>query len=127
IAAPSTSLPERLGGNLNWDYRYCWLRDASLTVRALFGLGYSEEAEAFVTWLLQATRLTQPELRILYDVYGNKPPRERPLDHLAGYRGSRPVRVGNAAADQLQLDVYGEVVYAAAELVRRRGEIDRDM
>src|SRR5205814_1982947 len=126
IAAPSTSLPERISGDLNWDYRFCWLRDASLTVRALFGLGCSEEAEGFVSWLLQATRLTQPELRILYDVYGNRPKPERIIDHFAGYAGSRPVRVGNAAVDQLQLDVYGEVIHAATELVRRKGDLDRE-
>ena len=126
IAAPSTSLPERIGGDLNWDYRFCWLRDGSLTVRALFGLGYSEEAEGFVSWLLQATRLTQPELRILYDVHGNKPNPERIVNHLAGYADSRPVRIGNAAVDQLQLDVYGEVIHAATELVRRTGDLDRE-
>jgi GH15 family glucan-1,4-alpha-glucosidase len=126
IAAPSTSLPERIGGDLNWDYRFCWLRDGSLTVRALFGLGYAEEAKGFVGWLLQATRLTQPELRILYDVHGNKPNSERILDHLAGFAGSRPVRIGNAAVDQLQLDVYGEVIHAATELVRRQGDLDRE-
>lgn len=126
IAAPSTSLPERIGGDLNWDYRFCWLRDASLTARALFGLGYTEEAEAFVDWMLHATRLTQPELRILYDVYGKRPEAERTLDHLAGYAGSRPVRVGNGAVDQLQLDVYGEVIHAATEFVRRDGDLDGD-
>ena len=126
VAAPSTSLPERIGGDLNWDYRFCWLRDASLTVRALYGLGYAEEAEAFVSWLLHTTRLTQPELRILYDVYGKKPEPERTLPHLRGHRGSRPVRVGNGAADQLQLDVYGEVIHAATEFVRRAGDLDRD-
>ena len=126
IAAPTTSLPERIGGDLNWDYRFCWLRDASLTARALFGLGYVEEAEAFVNWLLHATRLTQPELRILYDVYGKQPGRERTLDHLAGYAGSRPVRTGNGAVDQLQLDVYGEVIHAAAEFARRAGDLDGD-
>ena len=126
IAAPSTSLPERIGGDLNWDYRFCWLRDGSLTVRALFGLGYAEEAEGFVSWLLQATRLTQPKLRILYDVHGNKPNPERIFNHLAGYAGSRPVRIGNAAVDQLQLDVYGEVIHAATELVRREGDLDRE-
>ena len=95
-------------------------------MRALFGLGCSEEAEGFVSWLLQATRLTQPELRILYDVYGNRPKPERIIDHFAGYAGSRPVRVGNAAVDQLQLDVYGEVIHAATELVRRKGDLDRE-
>jgi GH15 family glucan-1,4-alpha-glucosidase len=126
VAAPTTSLPERIGGELNWDYRFCWLRDASLTARALFGVGYAHEAAAFVSWLVHTTRLTQPELRILYDVYGNKPESERTLGDLAGYGGSRPVRVGNGAVDQLQLDVYGEVIHAAMELVRRGGDLDRD-
>jgi GH15 family glucan-1,4-alpha-glucosidase len=126
IAAPTTSLPERIGGTLNWDYRFCWLRDASLTVRALFGLGYPDEAHAFVHWLLHATRLTQPQLRVLYDVHGNKPPRERTLDRLAGHRGSRPVRTGNLAADQRQLDVYGEVIDAVTHFVREGGTLDRE-
>jgi GH15 family glucan-1,4-alpha-glucosidase len=126
IAAPTTSLPERIGGPFNWDYRFCWLRDASLTVRALFGLGYREEAHAFVDWLLHATRLTQPELRVLYDLHGNKPSPERVLDRLAGYRESRPVRIGNAAAEQRQLDVYGEVIDAVTHLVREGGALDRE-
>jgi GH15 family glucan-1,4-alpha-glucosidase len=126
VAAPTTSLPERVGGNLNWDYRFCWLRDAALTVRALFGLGFPEEADAFVSWLLHSTRLTQPELRVLYDVHGNQPAPEHALEHLAGYRGSRPVRVGNGAAGQLQLDVYGEVVDAVFHFVRSGGTLDRE-
>jgi GH15 family glucan-1,4-alpha-glucosidase len=126
VAAPTTSLPERIGGPLNWDYRFCWLRDASLTVRALAGLGYMDEAQAFVNWLLHATRLTQPELRVLYDVHGNKPSDERTLDHLAGYRGSRPVRNGNLAVQQRQLDVYGEVIDAVTQLVREGGTLDRE-
>lgn len=126
IAAPTTSLPERIGADLNWDYRFCWLRDASLTVRALFGLGFDEEAETFVSWLLHSTRLTQPELRVLYDVHGNLPKPERELRGLSGYRGSRPVRVGNAATDQLQLDVYGEVIDAVTHFVRRGGQLDRE-
>jgi GH15 family glucan-1,4-alpha-glucosidase len=126
VAAPTTSLPERIGGDLNWDYRFCWLRDASFTVRALFGLGCSAEAHAFVHWLLQATRLTQPELRILYDVHGNEPLDERVLEGLGGYRGSRPVRIGNAAAGQRQLDVYGEVIDAVAHFVSAGGALDRD-
>ncbi|MGN6391608.1 MAG: glycoside hydrolase family 15 protein [Gemmatimonadales bacterium] len=124
VAAPTTSLPERLGGSLNWDYRFCWLRDASLTVRALFGIGFPDEAHAFVAWLLHATRLTQPELRVLYDVHGNKPPRERLLERWVGYRGSRPVRVGNAAKDQRQLDVYGEVIDAVIHFVKEGGTLD---
>ncbi|HEY7634354.1 MAG TPA: glycoside hydrolase family 15 protein [Gemmatimonadales bacterium] len=126
VAAPTMSLPERIGGPLNWDYRYCWLRDASLTVRALFGLGYPDEAHAFTNWLLQATRLTQPELRVLYDVHGNPPAAERILDRLSGYRGSRPVRLGNAAMAQRQLDVYGEVVDAVTHFVREGGTLDRE-
>jgi GH15 family glucan-1,4-alpha-glucosidase len=125
VAAPTTSLPERIGGSLNWDYRFCWLRDASLTVRALFGIGYPDEAHAFVDWLLQATRLTQPELRVLYDVHGNTPPPERLLDWLSGYRGSRPVRIGNAAKDQHQLDVYGEVIDAVTHFIKEGGTLDR--
>jgi GH15 family glucan-1,4-alpha-glucosidase len=125
VAAPTTSLPERIGGSLNWDYRFCWLRDASLTVRALFGIGYPDEAHAFVNWLLQATRLTQPELRVLYDVHGNTPPRERLLDWLSGYRGSRPVRIGNGAKDQRQLDVYGEVIDAVTHFIKEGGTLDR--
>ena len=127
IAAATTSLPERIGGDLNWDYRFCWLRDASLTIRALLELGYWDEAEDFLDWMLQATRLTQPELRIIYSVYGDKAPKERTLDHLSGYRNSRPVRIGNAARDQLQLDVYGEVIDAAAQFAFHGGHLDREM
>ncbi len=126
VAAPTTSLPERPGGRLNWDYRYCWLRDAALTVRALYGLGYHLEAEAFIGWLVHTTRLSRPELHVLYDVYGIRPRRERLLWHLSGYAGARPVRVGNAASRQIQLDVYGEVIDAAAQLVRRGGRFDRE-
>jgi len=126
IAAPSTSLPERIGGDLNWDYRYCWLRDASFTTRALFGLGYAEEASAFLGWLLHTTRLNPPYLRILYDVFGNSPKRERILPQFTGYLDSRPVRVGNAAESQLQLDVYGEVIDAAVRFIRAGGSFDSE-
>jgi GH15 family glucan-1,4-alpha-glucosidase len=126
IAAPTTSLPERVGGDLNWDYRFCWLRDAAFTARALFGLGYTEEAEAFVSWMLHATRLTRPELRVIYDVYGESNPEETELPHLRGYAGSRPVRVGNATRNQLQLDVYGEVIEAVTHFLRSGGELDRE-
>lgn len=124
-AAPTTSLPEVIGGGLNWDYRYCWLRDASLTIRALLGLGYFEEAESFFTWLLHATRLTHPQLRVLYTVFGRIVPREKELAHLGGYRESRPARIGNDARNQLQLDVYGEVIEAAARYANRTGGLDR--
>ncbi len=126
IAAPTTSLPEQLGGVRNWDYRYCWLRDASFTLRALFDLGYEDEAEAFNNWLLHATRLTWPELQVLYDVFGEVRLPERELGHLEGYGNSRPVRVGNDAHGQLQLDVYGEIIDAAARFASRGGRFDRD-
>lgn len=126
VAAPTTSLPERVGADLNWDYRFCWLRDASFTARVFIGLGYLEEAEAFVSWLLHTTRLTAPELRVIYDVYGNAPIPERELPWLRGYRDSRPVRIGNAASDQLQLDMYGEVIDAAAQLALLTGHLDQE-
>jgi GH15 family glucan-1,4-alpha-glucosidase len=124
VAAPTTSLPEWPGGVRNWDYRYCWLRDTSFTLQALFDLGYPAEAEAFISWLRQATRRTAPEIQVLYDVYGESHLPERTLDHLAGYAGSRPVRVGNDAHNQLQLDIYGEVVDAAHQFAIRGGRLD---
>jgi GH15 family glucan-1,4-alpha-glucosidase len=126
VAAPTTSLPEWIGGGRNWDYRFCWLRDASLTVRALFALGYPEEAEAFLGWMLHATRLTWPRLQVMYDVFGESSLPERELPHLEGYAGSQPVRVGNGAHRQVQLDVYGEVVDAVSQFVERGGRLDRD-
>ncbi len=125
VAAPTTSLPERIGGVRNWDYRYCWLRDASFTLRALFETGYLEEGEAFFSWLLYTTRHAAPQLNVLYSVFGGSGGRERELDHLTGYCGSRPVRVGNRAEDQLQLDVYGSVVSTAFEFVQRGGRLSR--
>jgi GH15 family glucan-1,4-alpha-glucosidase len=125
VAAPTTSLPEKLGGERNWDYRYCWLRDSSLTLQALHDLGYSVEAHAYLSWLVHATRVTWPRLRPLYDVYGEPHLTEKALDHLEGFAGSRPVRVGNDATGQLQLDVYGELLDAAYQLRRRGGELDR--
>jgi GH15 family glucan-1,4-alpha-glucosidase len=125
VAAPTSSLPEDIGGIRNWDYRYCWLRDASLTLRAFDDLGFAMESEAFFSWLLHATRLTWPDLQVLYDVYGEARIPESILDHLEGYAGSAPVRVGNAAVDQLQLDTYGEVIDAAWRYVERGGRLDR--
>ena len=126
VAAPTTSLPEAIGGERNWDYRYCWLRDASLTMSALMDLGCHAEGEAFFGWLLNATRLTRPRLQVLYDVYGETRIPERVLEHLEGYRGSRPVRIGNGADRQLQLDAYGSVVLAAYDYIERDGGIGRD-
>jgi GH15 family glucan-1,4-alpha-glucosidase len=127
IAAPTTSLPERVGGDLNWDYRFAWLRDASFTVHALFGLGYKDDAEAFLDWLLHATRLTRPELRVVYDVFGERPPAESELTQLCGHASSRPVRIGNAAIEQLQLDIYGEVVEAVSHFIGESNELDSEM
>ena len=127
VAAPTTSLPERIGGSLNWDYRYCWLRDASLTIRAMLELGYLDEAAQFLDWMLHATRLTQPQLRILYTVFGNSAPKEWESKTLRGYENSAPVRIGNAARDQLQLDVYGEVIDAASQYVFHGGNLDHEM
>ncbi|PYM97446.1 MAG: glycoside hydrolase family 15 protein, partial [Candidatus Rokuibacteriota bacterium] len=125
-AAPTTSLPEAIGGERNWDYRYCWIRDSSFTIEALLQLGCRQEATSFFWWFMHATRLTSPRLRVLYRLDGGAHVPERVLDHLSGYRGSRPVRIGNAAADQLQLDTFGELLDAALGYVRRGARIDRD-
>lgn len=126
VAAPTTSLPEALGSVRNWDYRYCWLRDAALTMRAFTGLGFMEEARAFFAWLVHTTRLTWPRLQVLYDVYGRTDVPEHELAYWEGYARSRPVRVGNAAAQQLQLDAYGGLLYAALDFVRSGGELSAD-
>ncbi|MGW4405301.1 glycoside hydrolase family 15 protein [Nonomuraea sp. NPDC004702] len=118
IAAATMGLPEQIGGERNWDYRYTWVRDASLSVRALIGLGFVEEAQAFRTWLherLLAGRASGEPLQIMYRIDGDPHLTEEVLDHLEGYRHSRPVRAGNAASDQLQLDIYGEVADALAQ------------
>ena len=127
VAAPTTSLPEAIGGVRNWDYRYCWLRDASFTVRALYDTGFEAEGDAFVNWMLYATQLTHPHLQILYDVFGEARLPERTLPHLEGYRGSAPVRIGNDAHNQFQLDVYGEVLGAVEEHVNRGATLERDV
>ena len=122
VAAPTTSLPEEVGGVRNWDYRYTWLRDSSLILYTLMLLGYHEEAEDFFGWLDSLGIPRQKRLQIMYALDGKSCLPERKLEHLEGYRGSRPVRVGNAAFDQKQLDVYGEVldaVYLYHERARR--------
>lgn len=112
VAAPTTSLPEELGGVRNWDYRYTWLRDAAITLGALLRTGYREEARRWREWLLRAVAGDAQNLQIMYGVAGERELAESELGWLPGYEGSRPVRIGNGAADQLQLDVYGEVVDA---------------
>ena len=120
VAAPTTSLPEWIGGVRNWDYRYCWLRDATLTLLAFVRAGYVEEAGAWRDWLLRAIAGSPEDLQIMYGVAGERRLTEFELPWLDGYEGSRPVRVGNGASDQRQLDVYGEVVDALYRS-RRKG------
>jgi GH15 family glucan-1,4-alpha-glucosidase len=110
VAAATTSLPEQIGGPRNWDYRYCWLRDATLTLQSLLAAGYTDEAAAWREWLLRAVAGDPAELQIMYGITGKRRLPETELTWLAGYENSSPVRVGNAAADQLQLDVWGEVL-----------------
>ena len=112
VAAPTTSLPEQLGGPRNWDYRFCWLRDATLTLLALMNSGYYDEACAWRDWLLRAAAGSPSQIQIMYGLAGDKRLAEWEVPWLAGYEGSKPVRIGNAAADQLQLDVFGEVLDA---------------
>ncbi|WNG31025.1 glycoside hydrolase family 15 protein [Cystobacter fuscus] len=112
VAAATTSLPERLGGQRNWDYRFCWLRDATFTLYALSLGGFREEAEAWRSWLMRSVAGDASKLQIMYGVGGERRLPELSLDWLPGYGHSRPVRIGNAAVDQLQLDVYGEVMDA---------------
>ncbi|MFE2509040.1 glycoside hydrolase family 15 protein [Streptomyces naganishii] len=120
VAAPTTSLPEELGGVRNWDYRYCWLRDSTLTLGALLSAGYQEEAEAWRNWLLRAVAGNPADLQIMYGLAGERRLPEYELAWLSGFAGSAPVRVGNDAVKQLQLDVYGEVMDSLS-LARRSG------
>ncbi|MFD2420953.1 glycoside hydrolase family 15 protein [Amycolatopsis pigmentata] len=120
LAAATTSLPERLGGSRNWDYRFCWLRDATFTLQALIGTGYTEEARAWREWLVRAVAGDPARLQVLYGLDGRRRLPESTVDWLSGYRKSAPVRVGNAAAGQLQLDVWGEAL-DGLHLVREAG------
>lgn len=123
IASPTTSLPELIGASLNWDYRYCWIRDASMCVRALLRSGFSDEARAFLDWLVTAPSTFTPKLRVLYDVDGRHDIPEVKLDHLSGYADSRPVRSGNAANNQIQLDAYGALIDAVFALYEVGGRV----
>ena len=112
IAAPTTSLPERIGGSLNWDYRYCWIRDATLTLSALLEAGYSEEVIAWKQWLLRAVGQDATQVQIMYGITGERHIADWEVAWLPGYEGSSPVRVGNAAQSQIQHDIYGEIAAA---------------
>jgi len=125
-AAPTTSLPEEIGGERNWDYRLSWVRDSSFAIDALLRVGCAEEAEAFFWWLMQASQLTHPRLQVLYRMDGGAEAPERTLG-LQGYRDSRPVRVGNAAADQLQLEIYGSLMETAWLYSEAGHRIDQDV
>jgi GH15 family glucan-1,4-alpha-glucosidase len=119
VAAPTTSLPEQIGGPRNWDYRFCWLRDATLTLLALMNAGYYDEAQAWREWLLRAVAGKPDQIQIMYGIAGERRLTEWVVPWLPGHRGSAPVRIGNAAHGQLQLDVYGEVMDALHQA--RRG------
>jgi GH15 family glucan-1,4-alpha-glucosidase len=130
VAAPTTSLPEQVGGERNWDYRFTWVRDASFSVYALLGLGYTDEAMAFLRWLRdrvgeRAGRGSGP-LKIMYRIDGSSDLHEETLDHFEGYRGSAPVHVGNGASDQLQLDIYGEAMDSLYRASRQGGTLGHE-
>ncbi len=126
-AAGTTSLPETIGGIRNWDYRYSWIRDASFTLYSLFVLGYPEEGENYLSWILDMTRAQPRSLKVLYGIGGEQENVEFELPHFDGYKGSRPVRVGNSAQNQRQLDIYGELLDCAHLLHRYGGTIAEDL
>ena len=123
IASPTCSLPEVLGGERNWDYRYTWIRDAAFTLYGLLRIGFTEEARAFMGWMEERSHELNPDgsLQIMYGIDGRHELKEEVLDHFEGYRGSRPVRIGNGAYGQLQLDIYGELM-DAVYLYNKHGE-----
>jgi GH15 family glucan-1,4-alpha-glucosidase len=130
VAAPTTSLPERIGGDRNWDYRFTWIRDAAFSLYALLRIGFTEEAAGFMGWLTERFRERQSNalgpLQVCYDVRGGADLTEQTLDHLEGYRGSAPVRIGNAASEQLQLDIYGELIDSVYLYNRHAAQIHHD-
>jgi GH15 family glucan-1,4-alpha-glucosidase len=126
LAAPTTSLPEQIGGERNWDYRYTWIRDGTLTLISVFSLGIREEADAFRFWMERTSAGRPEDIQIMYGIAGERWLPELELEHLEGHRGSRPVRVGNCAAEQRQLDVYGQLVQAGYLFARAGGRITPD-
>ena len=116
VAAPTTSIPEEVSGERNWDYRYTWIRDAASTIYALLGIGFTDEAAAFMNWLSERItgQRTNGSLRPVYRIQGSEPMKEEVLEHLEGHRGSRPIRIGNAASEQVQLDIYGPLMDAVS-------------
>jgi GH15 family glucan-1,4-alpha-glucosidase len=124
VAAPTTSLPEDFGGSRNWDYRYCWLRDASLTLESMLTHGYESEALKWRNWLLRALAGDPEDIQIMYGVAGERDLPEKELDHLPGYQDAKPVRIGNAAVSQYQADVVGEVLVSLARLRLAGGKED---
>jgi GH15 family glucan-1,4-alpha-glucosidase len=127
VAAATTSIPEKIGGELNWDYRYTWLRDASFTLYAFLGLGYTEEAEKFMSWLEKVCIKEGATLNIMYGIHGEEELKERELNHLEGYMKSSPVRVGNGAAHQKQFDIFGEVLTAINLYINAGGKLSDPM
>ncbi len=129
VAAPTCGLPEHVGGVRNWDYRYTWIRDAAFTLYSLLRIGFTEEAEQFMAWLEARCRElnTDGSLQLMYGIHGRHTLTEETLDHLEGYRGSRPVRIGNGAYDQLQLDIYGELLDAVYLYARHGGLVSYDL
>jgi GH15 family glucan-1,4-alpha-glucosidase len=126
IAAPTTSLPEEIGGERNWDYRYTWIRDGTLTLISLFSLGIREEAEGFKFWMERTSAGRCEDLQIMYGIAGERRLPELELAHLSGHRGSQPVRIGNGAAKQRQLDCYGQLVESAYLFGKAGGRITPD-
>ncbi|HDK17050.1 MAG TPA: glycoside hydrolase family 15 protein [Nitrospirae bacterium] len=127
-AAATTSLPEEVGGVRNWDYRYTWVRDASFTLQALFNLGHLSETEGYLRWIERLlSEHGAARMQIMYGLRGEENLPEEELSHLDGYKGSRPVRIGNEAAKQRQLDIYGELLDSALKLSRYVGKVDSEI
>ena len=126
VAAPTASLPETIGGTRNWDYRFSWLRDTSFTVDCLYRLGDAYGADRYIHWLLEQCQLHRTRTRIVYGIHPDSSLKEYTLDHLKGYENSRPVRIGNAAAEHIQMDVFGEVILSIHSLLLLHGQIPDD-